>query len=144
EAGDFIGFVGEAEEPFVVGWALLRAVFGDEIGETRAGDGGFEFVGLGDGPLGHVSAVGPAADAETGRIGDATIHEIVHSPHHILEVAAAPIAAIAFDEFLAVAHGTANIGIEDGVAARGEELSPSFDVVLPGTGGAAMDKSDKR
>src|SRR5258707_5484825 len=62
KAGDFIWFIREAVEPFIVGGALLSAVLGDEIGEAGAGDGGFEAGGLRDRPFGHVAAVGPTAD----------------------------------------------------------------------------------
>src|SRR5262249_39100843 len=105
---------------------------------------GFEFIGLGDGPFGHESAVRPATDAEAIGIGDAPSHQITDSGHYILEVAAAPVGSIAFDKFLAVADAAANIWVEDRVTACDEKLSPGFDAIFPSASRAAMDQRDQR
>ncbi len=144
KAGDFIWFIREAVEPFIVGGALLSAVLGDEIGEAGAGDGGFEAGGLRDRPFGHVAAVGPTADGQFFGIRDAFCDEVVDAGHHVPVIAATPVAAIRFDEFLAVTTGAADIGIENRVAPRCKKLAPGFDGVLPSTGGAAVDEGDER
>src|SRR5579872_5831278 len=59
-------FVRETVEPFVVRWVVFRAVLGGEVGQAGARDGGLEARRLRDRPLGHVAAVGPAGDAESG------------------------------------------------------------------------------
>src|SRR2546421_11823360 len=38
ESGDLLWLIRDTVEPLIVGRALLRAVFGDEIRESRAGD----------------------------------------------------------------------------------------------------------
>src|SRR5882724_3121529 len=142
KAGDFIWFVREAVEPLVIRGALFGTVFGDEVGEAGAGDGGFEAGGLRDRPFGHVAAVGPTADGQFFGIRDAFCDEVVDAGHHVPVIAATPVAAIRFDEFLAVTTGAADIGIENRVAPRSKKLSPGFDGVLPSTGGAAVDEGD--
>ena len=137
-------FVRNAPEPFVVGRMLLGAILGNEIGHAGAGNRGFEAGSLRDGPFGHVAAVGPPTNAETIRIGDAFGQKIVDTPSDILEISAAPVGAIAFDKFLAVAYRATNVGIENRVAARGEQLAPDFDGGFPGAGGATVDQSDER
>src|SRR5580700_8719335 len=111
---------------------------------ARAGDRGFEVVRLRDRPLRQVTAVRPSANAKFRGIGDSTIYEILHAPHHILEVATAPVAAVHFDEFLAVADRAPNVGIEDRIAARRQELAPNFDGVLPIACRSSMNQYDKR
>src|SRR5580693_3664391 len=118
---------------------LLAAIFGNQIGEACARYGGFEFVRLRDGPLRHVAAVRPSTNAKFRGIGDAAVNQIFHAPHYVLEVGAAPIAAVHLDEFLAVADRATNVGIENRVAASRQELTPDFDRVLPVAGGSAMD-----
>src|SRR5580700_2772712 len=111
---------------------------------ARAGDCGFEVVRLRDRPLRHVTAVRPSANAKSRGVGDSTIYEILHAPHHILEVAAAPVAAVHFDEFLAVAARAPNVGIENRIAVRRQELAPNFDGVLPVACRSSMNQCDKR
>src|SRR5258708_3090416 len=123
---------------------LFGAVFGNKIGHARAGDRGLEAGGLGDGPFAHVAAIGPAADAEAIGVGNSFGDQVVDAGHDVLIICAAPVAAIAFDEFFAVADGAANIRIENSVAASDEKLSPIVDGRFPCAGWPAMDQSDKR
>src|SRR2546429_807981 len=141
---DLFRLVWEAVEPLVVGRALLGAVFGDEIGEARAGDRSFEARGLRNRPLGHVAAVRPAADGQLVGIGDAPRNEIIDARYNVPVIAAAPIAAIHFNKLLAVTARSANIGIKNGVTACRKELSPGFDGVLPCARRPAMNQGDER
>src|SRR5215470_9546855 len=133
-------FIGNAPEPFVVGRMLFRAVFGNEIGHARTGDRRFEFRRLRNGPLRHIATVGPPADAETIRVGDTFLDQIVDTRYDVPVVRATPIGAIALDEFFAITYRTANIGIKDGVAARDEKLAPWLDDRFPRTGRTPVDE----
>ncbi len=53
-------------------------------------------------------------------------------------------ARLHLDEPLAVAGGAADVGIEHGVAARDEQLSPRLEGVGPAPGGSAVDEDDER
>src|SRR2546430_11272133 len=66
------------------------------------------------------------------------------TPTMTSKIAATPVAAIQLNEFLAVTARSANIGIEDRIAARRKELPPGFDGVLPGARGAAVNQGDDR
>src|SRR5882762_6182609 len=60
-----------AEFGEVVFLVLIVAESAGDQGYARTGDGGLEARGLGDDEVGGHAAVGPAADAEPFRIGDA-------------------------------------------------------------------------
>src|SRR5580692_5278706 len=123
---------------------LLASVLRNQIRETRSRDCRFEVVRLRDGPLRHITAVRPTANAQLRDVGDAAVDEILDAPHHVLEVGGAPIAAIHLDEFLAVTDRTANIGIENGITSGRKELAPDFDGVLPIACRPSMDQCDER
>src|SRR5437016_2492824 len=144
ESGELLWLIRDAVEPLIVRRALLGAVFGDEIGQSRAGDGSFEARGLRNRPFRHVAAVRPAADGQLAGISDAPRNEIVDTSHDVTIIAAAPIAAIHLNKFLAVTTRSANIGIKDGVAAPRKELPPRFDGVLPDARRASVDQGDER
>src|SRR5204862_543910 len=63
--------------------------------------------------------------------------------HNVPAIAATPVAAIHFNKFFSVAARSANVGIENRVTSRCQELSPSLDGVLPCTCGAAVDQGDE-
>src|SRR5580704_4311564 len=117
---------------------FLTSVLGNQIGEACAGDRGFEVVRLRDRPLRHVAAVRPSANAKLRGTGDSTVNEILHAPHHILEVGTAPIAAVHLDEFLAVADRAANVGIKNCIAVCRQELTPNLNGILPVARGSSM------
>ena len=66
-----------AEEVGVVVGGVVVAPVADVLDRAGAGDGGFEARGLGDQPVGHVSAIAVAADGEVVGIGDAVFHQRV-------------------------------------------------------------------
>src|SRR5260370_38696423 len=91
EAGNFLRLIREAVEPFIVGGALLSAVFGDEIGKAGTVDSGLKHIGLRDRPLGHISAVRPSTDAEPLGIGDTAFDQVVDTALHGPVIAAASV-----------------------------------------------------
>src|SRR5215831_522916 len=60
-----------AEEVGIVKGGVVVAPVGDVLDRSGACDSGFEACGLGDEPVGHVSAVAVAADGEVFGIGNA-------------------------------------------------------------------------
>src|SRR5260370_16733009 len=101
------------------------------MGGAGAGEGGFNVRCVGDPPLGNFSAVGPAADGQLFRIGDAPRDEVIDTCHGVPVIAAAPVATIHLHEFLAVTVRPANIGTNDPLAPRPQHLPPPFDGFLP-------------
>src|SRR5262244_3043344 len=95
-------FVRSPPKPLVVGGPVLCAKFRNEIRHSRAAYRAFELVRLCNRPLAHVSAVGPARNSETVGIGNSAIHKIVYARHHVLEISAAPVAAVHLNKFLPV------------------------------------------
>src|SRR6266850_2239954 len=77
-------------------------------------------------------------------IGDSLRDEVIDTGHDVPVIAAAPVATIHLNEFLAITARSTNIGIKDGVAACRKQLPPCFDGVLPCASGAAVDHSDER
>src|SRR5580658_7407893 len=111
------GFAEERNHPLV---DEIFAVVALPIGEAGAGHGGFEAVGLRDGPHGHVAAVAPAADAEAFGIDGRDFDGFVDAGHDVLEVAIAKISDVGAGEGFALAEAAAGIGLEDKIAGAGE------------------------
>ncbi len=131
---------GRAVEPLVVRRSVLGPEFARHVDDRGARHRGLEAVRLCHGPCRHVAAVRPSADAQAIRIGDALRHEPVGAGHDVGEIAAAPVAAVHLDEVLAIPGGSANVGIEDGVASRHKQLSPGFERIAPPAGRTAVDQ----
>src|SRR5260370_38722829 len=102
---------------------ILQAEFRDQVGHAGARDGGLELVRLRDGPLCHVTPVGPSANRQTLRIGNAAIDEILHACHNVFEITASPIPAVGLNEFLSIPYRAPNIWIKDCLAVCGQELA---------------------
>ena len=111
------GFAEERDHPLV---DEIFAVVALPVGETGAGHGGFEAVGLRDGPHGHVAAVAPAADTEAIRIDGRDFDGFVDAGHDVLEVAVAKILDVGASERLALAEAAARIRLQDEIAGAGE------------------------
>src|SRR5207244_9834058 len=75
---------------------------------------------------GH-AAVGPAADAELFRIGDALGDSVINHGHVVLEVLVTPVAKNGFAEFLAVTGRAARIGEKDGEIGRASCRERGYD-----------------
>src|SRR5229473_2961510 len=133
-----------AIKPFVPRRMILGPKLRNQVRHSRARNGGLEHSGLRDRPFRHVSAVRPSANPQPVRICDAALHQILHSRHHILVIAPAPIAAIRFDEFLSVSHRPANVRIKHRVSVRRQELPPRLDGVPPASRRPAVDQRNQR
>ena len=72
----------------------LGAEFAGQVGHPRADHGGLESRRLGDGPGGHVAAVGPAGDAQPIRVDDAARDQVVNTGQDIAKIVAAPVGAV--------------------------------------------------
>ncbi len=121
----------------------LGAVFEGQVGHGRARDRGLEERRLRHRPGRHVSAVGPAADADAVGIGDALLDQPIRAGHDVLEIAAAPVEAVDDHEIIAVARRAADVRREDDEAARGQKLAPGVEAGRPGAGRAAVDEDDR-
>src|SRR5580704_13643716 len=110
------GFAEERNHPLV---DEIFAVIALPVGEACAGHGGFEAVGLRDGPHGHVAAVTPAADAEAIGVDGGDFDGFVDAGQDVLEVAVAEILDVGAGEGFALAEAAAGIGFEDKIAGAG-------------------------
>src|SRR5271155_369249 len=108
------GFPGtSAEEVGVVVGGVVVAPVADVFDCAGAGDGGFEAGGLGDEPVGHVSAVAVAADGEVVGVGDAVFDQGVDAFENVFAGARDDLRNDLQEEFVAVAGGSAIVGTED-------------------------------
>ncbi len=152
EDGGFVvialgGFPGaSAEEVGVVEGGVVVAPVGEVLDGSGAGDGGFEAGGLGDEPVGHVSAVAVAADGEAVGVGDAVFDEGVDAFENIFAGAGDDGGNDLLEEFVAVSGATAVVGLEDEPSVGGGEGGPfipvGFEVVAVGVGGASVDEGE--
>ena len=79
-----LGFPGtSAEEVGVVIGCVVVAPVANVLDGSGSGDGGLEAGGLGDEPVGHVSAVAVAADGEAVGVGDAVFHQRVDAGENV-------------------------------------------------------------
>src|SRR5215469_10117991 len=126
----------------------VLAVVALPVRQARAGDGGLETVGLGDGEHGHEAAVAPAGDAYALRIDGVFRLNGVHAFEDVTQVAVAEVLAVGFGEGLALAEAAARIGLQHEVAERGESGGAQSAAPAParlrGRGGAAVDFDDQR
>src|SRR6202451_1867658 len=119
EDGGFVvvalgGFPGAStEEVGVVEGGVVVAPVADVLDGSGAGDGGFEAGGLGDEPVGHVSAVAVAADGEVRGIGDAVFNECVDAFENIFAGAGNDLRNNLLKEFIAVSGRAAIVWLED-------------------------------
>ena len=111
----------------------------DQVRRADDGDArGVEVGREGDAGQGRVAAVGAAHDADALRVGDAFRDQMLHAPGEVVLHLLAPLVVAGVEELLAVAGRAAEVRLQDGVAAVGEELrEPS---VAPGVAppGAAV------
>src|SRR5713226_7234498 len=122
-----------AEFHFVVPLVFVVTVEAGEEGASCAGDSGLKPSGLSNDEVRGDAAVGPAADGELVRVGDALSDGLVDHGHIVLKVLVAPISPDGLGVVLAVAGGAARVREEHGVAVRGEELGQviEFRVISP-------------
>ena len=119
EDGGFVvvalgGFPGaSAEEVGVVVGGVVVAPVADVLDRAGAGDGGFEARGLGDEPVGHVSAVAVAGDGEVVGVGDAVFDEGVDAFEDVFAGAGDDHGNDLLEEFVAVSGRAAVVGLED-------------------------------
>src|SRR6202167_442370 len=152
EDGGFVvvapgGFPGAStEEVGVVEGGVVVAPVADVLDGAGAGDGGFEAGGLGDEPVGHVSAVAVAADGEVVGVGDAVFDERVDAFEDVFAGAGDDLRNDLLEEFVAVSGGTAVVGTEDEPSVGGGEGGPIVPVgsegVAVGVGGASVNQRE--
>ncbi len=106
----------------VIALILIVAPHAGIIGGARTRDGGFEAGSLGNDEIGGDAAVGPTANAEFVRIGDALSNGVIDERHVVLKVLIAPIRPDGFAVVLTVAGGAARVWKEHDIAVGGEEL----------------------
>src|SRR6267378_5609475 len=121
---------------------MVVAVAADEKGATGSRDGGFEAIGLDNDEVRGDATVGPSADAELVRVGDALLDGVIHHGHVVLKVLVAPIGVDGFGVFFAVARGSARIWKEDGVAVGGVELGEMSKLGVVSPDGTAVRAKD--
>src|SRR5467141_3684442 len=117
---------------------MVVAVAADEKGATGSRNGSFEAIGLDNDEVRGDATVGPSADAELIRVGDALLDGVIHHGHVVLKVLVAPIGVDGFGVFLAVAGGAAGVRKEDGVAVGGVELREISKLGVIGPHGTAV------
>ena len=116
-----------AEFHFLILVVVGHVVVADEIDDAGGGNGGFEFVGLGDEPLGELAAVADALDAHALTIDpQVAAHRRADTVQNILGFVAVLIAKDGVGELLAVTGRAAIVDVQDGVAMRGVDLI--FDI----------------
>src|SRR6266436_1251544 len=146
EGRDFLpeSFVlpGMAEFHLVVPLVFVVAVEAGEEGASCAGDSGFEAGSLGDDEVRGNAAVGPAADGELVRVGDALSDGVVHHSHIVLKVLVAPISPDGLGVVLAVAGGAARVREEHGVAVCCQKLGQVIEFGVISPDGTAMRTKD--
>src|SRR5262249_45583138 len=102
---------------------VARAEHAADVVHRPLGAGGLEPVGMADDPARHEAAVAAAEDAQTLGIDEvAPAQGLVETGHHVLVVAAAPVADHATGEFLAIAMAPAWVREDDHVAGSGVNL----------------------
>src|ERR1700691_5392516 len=153
EDGGFVvvalgGFPGAStEEVGVVEGGVVVAPVADVLDGAGAGDGGFEAGGLGDEPVGHVSAVAVAADGEMVGVGDAVFDEGVDPFENVFAGAGDDLGNDLGEEFVAVSGGTAVVGLEDEPSLSGGEARPlvpiGFKAVAIGIGAAGAGEGEQ-
>ena len=135
-----------AEEVGVVEGGVVVAPVGEVLDGAGSGDGGFEAGGLGDEPVGHVSAIAVATDGEVAGVGDAVFDEGVDAFEDVFAGAGDDLGNDLGEEFVAVSGGAAVVGLEDEPSVGGGEGGPlipvGFEVVAVGVGGATVDEGE--
>src|SRR2546427_460212 len=81
-----------------------------------------EAVGVRQGPIRPVAARAPAHHAELGRVGHAARDQRITAGHDVVEALAEIIAGNLHAKFLAIIIGAAVIGLENSIAAAGEDV----------------------
>src|ERR1700733_10307382 len=112
------------EIPFVALGMSFSFEFGLLVEDASTDDRRLETIGLADRPFAHLSAIGPAADAEPGGIGFALRHHRIENRHYIFVITTAPIAAIGLEEIFAVAVRAARIDHQHLIAMPCEHFAP--------------------
>ena len=91
----------------------------------------------------RVAAVRAAHDPDALRVGDALGHEVLHAPGDVVLHLVAPLLVAGVEELLAVAGGAAEVGLQDRVAAVGEELGEVVEAPAVARPGAAVRQDDR-
>ena len=75
-----------------------------EEAASCAGDGSFETVGLRDDEVRGYATVGPAANGELLRVGDALLYGVIDHGYVVLKIQVAPVGPDRLREVLAMAR----------------------------------------
>src|SRR5213080_1278228 len=112
-----------AEFDIVIALVVVVTVEAGDKGNARAGDGGFEALGLSNNEIRRDAAIGPPTHAEPVGVGNALGNGVVHHCHVVLIIPVAPVGIDCGAEFLAVARRAARIREQNRVAVGGIQLS---------------------
>ena len=101
----------------------MLGVLAHEVGDGPHRHRGGEALGLADDPVGHVAAVGPAADAQALVVDVArALDDLVERAHQVGVVHARPVTHDRAPEAFAVAVRTARVHVEDDKTHAREDL----------------------
>src|SRR5271165_5169117 len=119
-----------AKEVGVVESRIVVAPIADVLDGARASDCGLESGRLSDEPVRHIAAVTVATDGEVIGIGDASVHQRVNAFENIFAGTRDDDRNNPLQKFIAVARGTAVVGLEHQPAIGSRKCGPLIPVGL--------------